>query len=54
MTLDSALDGATEIMFHSEALENILTGGGFSESGYDHRSIVGVELVHDEQADSDG
>lgn len=25
-------------------LEHILTGGGFSEHSYDHRSLVGVEV----------
>jgi hypothetical protein len=28
-------------------LEHVLLGGGYGESGYDHRSLVGVEILPD-------
>lgn len=30
-------------------LEKILRGGGYGESGYDYRSVVGVELLEPAQ-----
>ncbi len=39
-------DELETIDFYSEVLEEVLGSGGYSESGYDHRSIAGIEIVH--------
>ena len=39
------IDDLETIDFHSEVLEEALGSGGYSESGYEHRSIAGVEIL---------